>query len=438
MSSLLTLQSVTLAAPSGRLLFSDLSLTVGRERIGVVGRNGSGKSTLLRAILGSVAPKAGTLSLHGTVGVLEQLLEPVDESAAQWLGFSEELARLARIETGGGTEQDLAEADWSLPQTLAEAVAASGLPPIDLARALSSFSGGERTRLGIARLLVDPPDLLLLDEPTNNVDDDGRAAIASLLASRRGGAIVVSHDRELLEGMDRIVALSEVGVTIHGGGWSSWVAERDAARERTITVLEEAERNLRSAKRQAQTAQERQARRNRKGEAYAASGSAPKILLGRQRERAENSSGRSHALADGRIEAEAASLEAARTRLEVTTPLRIMLPTSGLPSSRLVLQFDEVTWVAAGRMVINHLSFSLRGPERVALTGRNGAGKSTVLRLAAGLAAPDDGRIERPVPFALLDQSVSLLDRGATILGYSDLSVEQRPITNHPGTGSCG
>jgi ATPase subunit of ABC transporter with duplicated ATPase domains len=75
-----------------------------------------------------------------------------------------------------------------------------------------------------------------------------------------------------------------------------------------------------------------------------------------------------------------------------------------------------VSWRAGERAVIEGLSFSLRGPERVALTGRNGAGKTTVLRLAAGLAAPTAGRIERPVPLALLDQTVSLLDRGATLV----------------------
>jgi ATPase subunit of ABC transporter with duplicated ATPase domains len=416
MSSLLTLQSVALAAPSGRLLFSDLSLSVGRERVGVVGRNGSGKSTLLRAILGSVAPKSGTIYLQGSVGILEQLVEPGDETAAQALGVSAELAILDRIESGMGCEEDFVRANWALPMALEEALAASGLALSDLNRPLRSFSGGERTRLYIARLLIDRPDLLLLDEPTNNLDEEGKAAIAGLIATWRGGAIVVSHDRELLEGVDRIVALSEVGVMVHGGGWSSWVAERDAERERAAAHREEAERHLRSARREAQTAQERQARRNRNGKAYAAGGSAPKILLGRQRQRAENSSGRGHALAGRRIETEVAALVQARKHIEISTPLRVALPPSGLPSSRLVLNFDDVTWCTDKRKIIDRLSFSLRGPERVALTGPNGAGKSTVLRLAAGLIKPDNGTILCPAPLALLDQSVSLLDRNATLL----------------------
>ena len=113
------------------------------------------------------------------------------------------------------------------------------------ASAGQSFSGGERTRIAIARLLIDPPDLLLLDEPTNNLDEDGRAAVTALLAHRHGGALIVSHDRGLLESMDRIVSLSPVGVSVHGGGWSSWAAERDATRARAEAGIEQARRQMR-------------------------------------------------------------------------------------------------------------------------------------------------------------------------------------------------
>lgn len=416
MSSFLTLEAVALATPSGRPLFSNLSLNVGRECVGVVGRNGSGKSTLLRAIIGNVALQSGTITLNGKIGVLEQVVAPGDETAADALSVSAALARLERIEAGAGTERDFAEADWTLPHLMEDALTSTGLPPLDLDRPLASFSGGERTRIAIARLLIDPPDLLLLDEPTNNLDDDGRAAIARLLAIWRGGALLVSHDRGLLECVDRIVALSPTGVAVHGGGWSSWIAERDAARARAEAELEKAERDARATRREAQAAQERQAERDRAGQAYAASGSAPKILMGRQRERAENSGGRGHALAEQRIEARSAALEAARTRVEAITPLNVVMPACGLPSNRLVLAFDEVTWRAGVRRVLDGLTFSLRGPERVALTGRNGAGKTTVLRLAAGLAAPATGTIECSVPHALLDQTVSLLDRRSTLI----------------------
>ena len=417
MSSFLTLDSVSAATPAGQILFANLSLSFSAERTGLVGRNGAGKSTLLRIIAGEQAPAAGTVARTGSIAVLRQALLPGEGSAAEALGAAPALARLARIEAGRGDEADFAEADWTLPARIAEALDGAGLPAVALDRPLASFSGGERTRIALAALLIDPPDLLLLDEPTNNLDAAGRAAIAEVLERRRGGAIVASHDRALLERMDRIVALSPTGVSVHGGGWSTYAEARDAAREAAEAELDRAARGVRSAGREAQAARERQARRDRAGRAFAASGSAPRILLGAQRQRAENSAGRGQALAERQGAEAAAALAAARAQVEVIAPLTIDLPSSHLPANRVLLSFEHVSWGFAGRTLIADLSFALVGPERVALTGRNGAGKTSVLRLAGGETAPLSGRIARADGrIAILDQHVALLDREATIL----------------------
>jgi ATPase subunit of ABC transporter with duplicated ATPase domains len=321
MPCFLTLDSLSAATPAGQVLFADLSLRFGAERTGLVGRNGAGKSTLLRIIAGELAPAAGTVTRPGSVGMLRQALLPGAATVADALAVAAPLARLARIEAGRGGEADFAEADWALPARIDAALASAGLPPLDPGRPLASFSGGERTRLALAALLVDPPDLLLLDEPTNNLDAAGREVIADVIDAWRGGAIVASHVRALLERMDRIVALSPTGVAIHGGGWSSYVEARDAARETAEIELQRAARGVRTVAREAQAARERQARRDRAGRAFAASGSAPRILLGAQRQRAENSAGRGQALADKRRAEAGAALAASRARIEVIAPL---------------------------------------------------------------------------------------------------------------------
>ncbi len=417
MPAFLTLASIAAATPAGRALFSDLSLSFANERTGLVGRNGSGKSTLLRMIAGEAVPSAGTLTVGGTIGMLRQTLLADDTTVAEALDAGPALALLDRIEAGDGSEDDLAEADWTLPMRIEEALVAAGLPPIALDRPLGSFSGGERTRIGIARLLIDPPDLLLLDEPTNNLDADGRAAIAGLLAGWRGGAIVASHDRDLLEGMDRIVALSPLGITVHGGGWSAYVASRDAARDAAEDELDRAARGAKASARESQAARERQARRDKVGRTYATSGSAPKILLGRQRERAENSAGRGQSLAERRGAESAAALDSARAAIEVLIPLTIDLPSSGLPSNRVLVSCDNVSWGVGERTIIKALSFTITGPERIAVTGRNGAGKTSLLGLVGGTLLPAKGTISTAASrIALLDQQVALLDREATIL----------------------
>ena len=141
-------------------------------------------------------------------------------TAGEALGVADDLARLRRLERGDGSLDDAAEADWTLEARLRTALIETGLPDLALDRPIASLSGGERTRVALARLLIEAPDLLLLDEPTNNLDADGREAVAQLLERWQGGVLVASHDRALLERVDRIVELTPIGITIFGGAWS--------------------------------------------------------------------------------------------------------------------------------------------------------------------------------------------------------------------------
>ena len=413
--SFLTLDTLSAATPDGARLFANLTLAIGRERVGLVGRNGSGKSTLLQIVSGALPPAGGTVARGGTVGVLRQDW-PEGWRVDEVLGVREALARLARIAAGLGDEADFAEADWTLEARITAALAEVGLDGIALDGALATLSGGERTRLGIARLRLDAPDLLLLDEPTNNLDAGGRAAIAALVADWRGGVLVASHDRALLEQMDRIVELTPLGARVLGGGWSAFAEARDAERARARAEVERAGDAVRGAEAAAQQQRERQARRDRAGRAYAASGSAPKILLGRQKERAENSSGRGAALGE-RLTGEAGDrLAAAKARVEVVTPLTIELPPTGLPANRRLLAFEQVT-VRAGNRTLGPWRFEIVGPERVAVSGPNGAGKTSLLRVAMGARAADGGTVRRAEGrLAMLDQHVGLLDPARSIL----------------------
>ena len=257
MTAFLMLDSISLATPDGRPLFDGLTLALGRERTGIVGRNGCGKSTLLRLIAGEVEPASGSVLRAGSVGMLAQLADD-SLTVAEALGVADGLARLRRLESGEGSLDDATEADWTLETRLDAALVETGLPALPRERRLASLSGGERTRVALARLLIEAPDLLLLDEPTNNLDADGRKAVAELLERWRG-------DHALLERVDRIVELTAVGVTIFGGAWSAFADARDAARSRAEAELDRASDALRNAERAAQTARENKARRDKAG-----------------------------------------------------------------------------------------------------------------------------------------------------------------------------
>ena len=317
MPAFLVLDSISLATPDGRPLFDGLTLAIGRERTALVGRNGCGKSTLLRLIAGEIEPASGSLQRIGSIGMLAQLTDErltVDEA----LGVADGLARLRRLERGQGSLQgsleDAAEADWTLEARIQAALAEAGLPSLPLHRPIASLSGGERTRLALARLLIEAPDLLLLDEPTNNLDTDGRQAVAQLLERWQGGVLIASHDRALLERVDRIVELTPIGISIFGGAWPAFAEAREAARARAADDLDRAADALRNTERALQKAREKKARRDKAGRAWRAKGIEDKMFMDREKERAENSAGRESQLAGRLLGERSEALEMAKRK----------------------------------------------------------------------------------------------------------------------------
>ena len=410
MPAYITIDCLSAATPDGKPLFSDLSLALGEETVGLVGRNGSGKSTLLAMLGGAVEPPSGSIARAGRIAMLRQI-QPEDGSVADALGITEDLARLHRLEKGEGSVEDAGRADWTLEQRIADTFARLRIAGIGMDRDVASLSGGERTRLGLAAMLLAEPDVLLMDEPTNNLDAEGRTAIAELLTGWPGGALIASHDRGLLEGVDRIVQLSPVGTMSFGGGWSAFAEARDAMRERADADLERAERDLRQQSAAAQRQREKKARRDKAGRAKAAKGDLPRILLGAMAERAENSSARDDLLAERALGDAGQAVEDARRQVEIVTPLRIDLPPARLPANRTLLQFDDVSCTQGNRRLFGPLSLTITGPERVVVSGANGSGKTTLLHLAMGLIEPSLGTVARAEgALAMLDQHVSLLD----------------------------
>jgi ATPase subunit of ABC transporter with duplicated ATPase domains len=416
MPASIVLATLAWSTPDGTPLFHDLTLSLGPERVGLVGRNGVGKTTLIRLIAGELAPRSGTVSVQGRLAVLRQTVQVrPGETIADLFGVREALAVLRRAEAGEASETDLAQADWTLEARMQAALARVGLAAAP-ETPLAALSGGQGTRAALAALVFAEPDILVLDEPTNNLDRAGRAAVIELLDGWRSAAIVVSHDRELLESMDAIIELSPLGAARFGGGWSAY-------RERKALELAAAERDLAGAERQlseaartAQLATERKARKDSAGRRKATKGDQPRILLGAAKARSETTGGELARLADRQRDQAAAAVATARERIEVLQPLTVSLPSTGLPAQKEVLRFEAVTaGYAPGRPVLRDLSFAVTGPERIAVIGPNGCGKTTLIALIAGALEPWSGEVRRGTSFAVLDQRVSLLDPARSI-----------------------
>ena len=285
MPASITVSRLAWSTPDGRPVLSNLDLSFGSERTGLVGRNGVGKSTLLKLIGGDLAPQSGEVSITGTLGMLHQTVQAAPrETVADLFGATAALALLHRAELGDADADELTHADWTLEARMAAALGRLGLQA-DPQTLLSTMSGGQRTRVGLAALVFSEPDFILLDEPTNSLDREGRRAVIDLLASWRSGAIVVSHDRELLETLDTIVELTGLGATRYGGNFSHYRERKALELAAAQHDLADADRRVADLAERTQAVAERKARKDRAGIRKRAKGGIPRIQLNALRNR---------------------------------------------------------------------------------------------------------------------------------------------------------
>jgi ATPase subunit of ABC transporter with duplicated ATPase domains len=415
MPASIILSNLTLSTPDGRCLLSNIDLRFGPERTGLVGHNGVGKTTLFASIAGKHLPQSGTVSVGGTIGLLHQTVQVQPGTIVDLFDARQAWATLCRAE-GEATADELADVDWMLEGRIASALDRVGLD-LSLETDLATLSGGQVTRARLAALIFAEPDFLLLDEPTNNLDRDGRRTVIDLIADWRGGAIVISHDRELLETVDAIVELTSLGATRYGGNWSRYRERKAVEIAAARHDLADAEKRLADIDRKAQAMVERKARKDSGGRRKSARGDMPRILAGARKDRSEDTSGESARVTEQRRAQALESLTVARQRIEVLQPLSVKLPSTHLPAGKVVLAVDAASvGYEPGRPILRDVSFSLIGPERVAVVGPNGSGKTTLLKLVSAELRPWTGHVRIRTDFAMFDQAVSLLDPSTSIL----------------------
>ncbi|MCA6125463.1 ABC-F family ATP-binding cassette domain-containing protein [Bradyrhizobium sp. WSM 1704] len=417
MPASIALSNLTLSAPDGRVLLSSIDLNFGPERTGLVGRNGVGKTTLLALIAGERVPQSGTVSVQGRVAMLRQAVQvKPDERVVDLFCAREALATLRRAERGLATTEELADIDWTLDARIGSALDRVGLNAA-LDALLTTLSGGQATRARLAALTFAEPDFLLLDEPTNNLDREGRRAMIELLANWHHGAIIVSHDRELLENMDAIVELTSLEARRYGGNWSQYRARKAIELSAARHDLADAEKRVAELDRKVRETAERKAHKDGAGAKQRAKGGMPRIAAGLRKDRSEDTGGEHARLAERRRTQALELADTARRRIEVLQPFSVQLPSTGLPAGKMVLRIDAAdVGYATDAPILRDVSLSISGPERVAIVGPNGAGKTTLLRLISGELPPLRGTVQVMTRFAMFDQAVSLLDASASIL----------------------
>jgi ATP-binding cassette subfamily F protein 3 len=415
-------------------VISDVSFILNdHQHVGLIGPNGVGKSTLLRCIIGAEQLDAGTIVRSPpdlSIGYLAQAFGDLGERSvgaviaaaradvlqAEW----DLQAAAAALATASDVDAALARYDVALARFEAlggyeherratATLQGLGLGGVDPATPAAALSGGQKTRLGLAALLISEPDLLLLDEPTNHLDVEALAWLEDFVGAYLHAVLIVSHDREFLDRtVTRILYFDPHTRTVQSypGNYSDFAEARAHEREVQATAWHEQQAYVQQVESDIRRVQ----------------GHAQSIQRGPKR-------GRDFY---GRVSAKVARLAKARTRkLEryLASDERVEKPREywGLkldfgpppPSGRAVLRLEDVSFGYTGLPpLFSVVTLDVRYSERIAVVGPNGAGKTTLLRLIAGQMLPQTGTVCLGVNVRLgvMAQEQETLDLQRTVL----------------------
>jgi ATP-binding cassette subfamily F protein 3 len=392
----------------GEIVLDSVSFVINPgDRVGLVGPNGCGKTTLLRIIVGEEQADRGSVRTsppdlvigylaqalafraRATVGdVMRQAIDGLPEAERQVATLAHRLSvvegdesdglmeayanALARFEMAGG---------YSAPQRIDATLAALRLNTVDQETPVSILSGGQKTRLGLARLLLDRPRILLLDEPTNHLDIAGLEWLESFLTDYDGAVVIASHDRTFLDrAVETILAFDPLThrVEAYAGNYSAYRGFQKRALEKQWAAYKAQEKRVSQLKNEIQglTGHARRIERGTQHFHYRkiAKGLARRAVV--QRRRLER-------------------LLESEERVEKPKPRwKMKLAFDETPDSgRDVLLIRDLTMGYEGEPLFSGVNLTLRQDERVALLGANGSGKTTFLRGIAGQIEPLAGRI---------------------------------------------
>ena len=435
MSRHITLDHISYAHATQPPLFADLSAVFSAPLTGLIGDNGCGKTTLMRLILGDLTPDSGSLAAPEQMAYLPQDLGlDWEQTLAELCGIAETLQALQSVESGEYSPEfyEVIGDNWDVEERTLATLATYGFTPATLVnrdnpeairalftRDMRSFSGGEAVIAALASLMVSDPEFILLDEPTNNLDSVAKAQLFTALEALPCPALIISHDRDLLE---RVNVIAELHVDRQGlahlrlfeGNYSTYRQALETEQQAAQRRVSEAKNEVRSAHREWVQAQEIIS----KNMSRVWKDDQPDTILALAKDASRQAAAKLRVLRVGKQEQAQEAYQNAQDQVRIQEKIYAELSQQPLPAGRKVLELSRVdssqvsreTFTVQQPTKVDSLHFSpaeannesqqgtpaecpehliLSGPEHLHITGANGSGKTTLLNAIAHAGEAD-------------------------------------------------
>lgn len=421
---MILLQNMSFGFPGGNLLFNHINLTIqSHTKSALVGSNGMGKSTLLKIIAGEIQPLSGTTNIQGDIFYVPQMFGNFNDlTIAQCLKIDQKLNALQKITSGHADEIyfGILNDDWDIEERCQNALEHWGLEHFQLNQTLEGLSGGQKTKVFLAGIQINRPDIVILDEPTNHLDLQGRKLLYDLIQRMDASFVIVSHDRTLLNLVDSLFELSNQGISAYGGNYDFYADQKEIEEEALHNDIHAKERALKKAKEKERETLERKQKLDARGKQKQEKSGVSRIMMNTLRNNAEKNTSKLKSVHADKINDISGDLRDLRSSLKNADQMKVNFSDSGLHLGKILIAAENINFsYGRGKLWQNNLSLEILSGDRIWIKGANGSGKTTLIQILLGSIGPSEGNLTK-AEFSIIyiDQEYSLIDNDSTLYDF--------------------